>query len=141
MGIFLLKHKIICTFVWMFRLVYIALFWLCSFMFGQQCVAAPDSPQCEKRGADIVASQYAVQLECAHRCNNTAQQTHSIVVPATTSTTLATRARLQHKAESCVTAPLTAGAKVNFSILFSLYRVCCKRAIDFYLYALCCLRL
>lgn len=95
----------------------------------------------EHSSQEIVSNRYAVQLECAHRYNNTAERSHSIVIPATTSSTVGTRARLQHRVDVCAEPIITVGTRVNFSTHFSLYRICCKRVIDFYLYALCCLRL
>ena len=124
MGKYLLNRKFITTFAWMLRLVYIVLFSLCSFMFGQGAMVVENNGQPERKSVDIVNSQYAVQLECAHRYN-----------------TVGTRARLQHRVDVCAEPIITVGTRVNFSTHFSLYRICCKRVIDFYLYALCCLRL
>lgn len=141
MGKYLLNRKFITTFAKMLRFVYIVLFSLCSFMFGQGAMVVENNGQPERKSVDIVNSQYAVQLECAHRYNNTAERSHSIVIPATTSSTVGTRARLQHRVDVCAEPIITVGTRVNFSTHFSLYRICCKRVIDFYLYALCCLRL
>ena len=141
MGKYLLNRKFITTFVKMLRFVYIVLFSLCSFMFGQGALVVQNRDANKHKSVEIINSQYAVQLECAHKCNNTAERSHSIVIPATSSSTVGTRTRIQHKVDLCAEPVVTVGTKVNFSIQFSLYRICCKRAIDFYLYTLCCLRL
>ncbi len=122
----------------MLRLVYIVLLSLCSFIFGQGVVVATNNSE-QHSVAEVVANRFTQQLECAHRCNNSAERTHSITVPATTTTVSGTR--VQHRVDMCAVPQVAVGAKVNFSIRFSLYRICCKRVIDYYLYTLCCLRL
>lgn len=128
-------------FATMLRLVYIVFISLCSYLFGQGAIVVADRAEgSEYEQKQIVANRYTEQLVCAHRCNNTAQRSESISVPATSS--ILSLARTQHHRVDIDSAPIpTIASKSNFSIRFSLYRICCSRVIDYYLYTLCCLRL
>lgn len=125
----------------MLRLVHILFISLCTFIFGQGAFVITERTEyVEHNEQQVVANRYTEQLECAHRCNNTAESSHSITVPASSSTTSCARA--QHQRLEVGNTPIASYAsKPNFSVQSSLYRICCSRVIDYYLYTLCCLRL
>ena len=123
------------------KLAHILFISLCTFIFGQGAfVVSEQTERSEQNQKQIVTSRYTEQLECAHRCNNTAERSQSITVPASSSTTSCARAH-HHRLDIGNTPIASYVSKPNFSIQSSLYRICCSRIIDYYLYALCCLRL
>lgn len=87
-----------------------------------------------------LSNRFLQQLECSHRSNDSAERTHSITVPASQSSASVVKQNIQRShilAGSC--------ASVNSHSLYcvdynNLYRLSGSRAVDYYLYALCCLR-
>ncbi|MBQ9138431.1 MAG: hypothetical protein IJX65_07350 [Alistipes sp.] len=123
------------------HLIYIIMTLLCSFSFGQGIEAFSQRAESVEKGEhNRLESRYAVQLECAHRCNNYAERSQSISVPTTNISSAGARAN-HHRVDSIIAPMPTVAAGAIFSIRFSLYRICSKRVIDYYLYTLCCLRL
>ena len=122
----------------MFKMLYILFFATCSLLFGQQVEFASDNNISDSEQS--LTSRYTTQLECAHRHNNYAEQCTSISVPAGSVSTLGARGQ-QQKVTSTTATLATATVSAIFSIRHTLYRIRCKRAIDYYLYTLCCLRL
>ena len=121
----------------MFKMLYILFFAICSLLFGQQVDFASEHTSSSEQS---LTSRYTTQLECAHRHNNYAEQCTSISVPAGSVSTLGTRGQ-QQKATNATAIVATATAGAIFSVQHTLYRIYGKRAIDYYLYTLCCLRL
>ena len=90
--------------------------------------------------SEELVSRYVVQIECEHRYNNTPEHSTTITVP--TSNISYSAARGQQSRVSTATSTLhTISARCNYCIQFSLYRTTSRRVIDYYLYALCQLRL
>ena len=129
---------IIVNFALMYRWIYILLLSFCSFIGWQGEAIASNSDSINK--VELIADRYVEQLECAHRYNNFANRSHSITIPATSISTVGTRGQqMRLCADSATLTSIASG--VIYSIEFSLYRICSGRAIDYYLYTLCCLRL
>ena len=116
--------------------IYILILALCSIVCGQGHLVASDSNDISRE--EVLANHYSEQLECAHKYNNFATRTHSISIPTTNSSTTAAREQVRTSANAVLP---TISARAVYSIRHSVYHICSRRIIDYYLYTLCCLRL
>ncbi len=82
-----------------------------------------------------------IQLECNHRHNIDAERTSSVVIPSVRTTT----SNISRQAQQRIlhfTASEHAKTTTNYSVSRFIHRLgSCSRAVDFYLYVLCQLRL
>ena len=115
----------------------ILLFYLCSASFMQ---SADLSSSAAKSGCEQIASRYVEQIDCQRQCNNFAHRSEQISIPSTSVTTAAEKSYQPRVA--VIGDNLHSLCVVNYYCTrFSLYRLCGRRAIDYYLYTLCRLRL
>ena len=119
------------------RVLSILLFSLCLVLFGQ---GSEEFSPSVKRESESLKNRYTEQIDCQQRCNNFAHRTESISVPATSVTTLAVKS-FQPRLASVVAGAVATGANHYLTTSFSYFIICGRRAIDYYLYALCQLRL
>lgn len=119
------------------RVLSILLFSLCLAFFGQR--SEEFSPSV-KRVSESLKNHYAEQIDCQQRMGNFAHRTESISIPATSITTLGVKS-FQPRLTTLAAATITAGASFYLTTNFSYFLICGRRAIDYYLYALCQLRL
>lgn len=95
--------------------------------------------QSAEHRCEVLASEYACQLECAHRENSSAERVVRVQVPAVNVSGVSVR----HSASRsvCGVEPMRGIAAVASSVgVGRLYRLS-VRAIDYYIYTLCVLRL
>lgn len=117
------------------KLLVILLLFLGVNIFGEGCYAhTPDSSKFE------ITDAHHQQLECCHRHNIDAERTSTIVVPTVrTSTTTSSRQAQQRNLTFVVTEHF---ATTNYPTAIFIHRLGnLPRAVDFYLYMLCQLRL
>lgn len=119
------------------RVLSILLFSLCLVFFGQR---SEEFSSNVKRVPESLKNHYAEQIDCQQKMGNFAHRTESISIPATTITTLGVKS-FQPRFASVAAATIAAGANFYLSTNFSYFLICGRRAIDYYLYALCQLRL
>lgn len=116
--------------------IYILILALCSVICEQGQAFASECSEISRE--EVLANHYSEQLECAHKYNNFATRSHSISIPTTNSSTSATREQVRLLADTALPS-IAAGA--IYAVNHSVYRICSRRVIDYYLYTLCCLRL
>ena len=119
------------------RVLSILLFSLCLVLFGQ---GSEEFFPSVKRESESLKNRYAEQIDCQQRCNNFAHRTESISIPATSVTTLAVKS-FQPRLASVAAGAVATGANHYLTTSFSYFIICGRRVIDYYLYALCQLRL
>ena len=119
------------------KVLTILLFYLCSVCFVQ---SAELSSLPLTTGSEELSSRYAEQIECQRHCNNFAHRAESITVPTTSVTSSATRG-YQPRVTTIISALPSFCIAKSYSTQFSLYHLYGRRAIDYFLYKLCQLRL
>lgn len=132
---FFAKYYYLCN--QMGKFLTILLFYLCSTFFVQGADSISVYTECD---SVEFASRYQVQIDCQRQCNNFAHRTESITVPTTSVTTLAAKGS-QARVATLGSAVQKLTISSNYNGQFSLYPLCGRRAIDYYLYTLCQLRL
>lgn len=115
----------------------ILLFYLCSTFLVQGADSVSAYTECD---SVEFASRYKEQIDCQRQCNNYAHRAESITVPTTSVTTLAAKSS-QARVATLSSAVRLLAVDNNYNGQFSLYPLCGRRAIDYYLYTLCQLRL
>ncbi len=119
------------------KVLTILLFYLCSTFFVQGADSISVYTECD---SVEFASRYQVQIDCQRQCNNFAHHTEQISIPSTSVTTVAVKS--YQPRVTAIGDNLHSLCVVNYYCTrFSLYRLCGRRAIDYYLYTLCRLRL
>lgn len=128
------KYLYLC--ITMRRVLSILLFALCLALFGQ---GSEGASVCIKKESESLKNRYTEQIDCQQRCNNFAHRTESISVPATSVTTFGVKS-FHPRLASVATATISTGTNY-LTTNFSYFIICGRRAIDYYLYTLCQLRL
>ena len=118
------------------RLIAIILFLLGVSLSERVNVASDDSmPSAE------VVDLHREQLRCNHRFNVDAEQTTSVVLPAVRSVVSGTSRQAQQRT-AYLHAVEYARTIINYPVIRFIHRLgSCDRAVDYYLYILCRLRL
>lgn len=129
------NNRYFCT---MCRFLAILLFMLGSALFGQgaDAVAAPSAAQ-----RDDISSLYVEQISASHRYNNTLHTTTTVCVPATSVTNLSMRLQRVNLDICKGSSLLSVATNCCYCADFSAYLLTGRRAIDYFLYKLCRLRL
>ena len=118
------------------RLIAIILFLLGATLSERMNVAL-DS---DAASAEVV-DMHREQLRCNHRYNIDAEQTSSVVLPTVRTVVSSTSRQAQQRTLHLVAVEY-ARAIINYPILRFIHRLgSCDRAVDYYLYMLCRLRL
>ncbi len=87
-----------------------------------------------------ISDTHHEQLECCHRHNIDAERTSTVVVPSVRTTSASSLRQAQQRIFHFVVAERI--ASTNYPTIRFIHRLgCCARAVDFYLYILCQLRL
>ena len=120
------------------KVLTIVLLYICSVSFiqGSNLSSQAAMVECEQ-----LSSRYVEQLDCQHRCNNFAHRSESFSIPSTTVTSLGVKSHQYRTLTGCATLFAHTSAANYYCTQFSLYTICGRRAIDYYLYTLCQLRL
>lgn len=122
----------------MHRILVILVTLLYSFAFGY-------GSQLQAYSADIqivdeLSNRYLQQLECSHRSNDSAERTHSISIPAYQSIVSAAKGNTL-RGHSTVLCHISTQSNSLYCVNYNnLYHLFGSRAVDYYLYALCCMR-
>ena len=117
------------------RIIIIATYLLGVFVFERVDFApTPTISQFE------ITDTHHEQLECCHRHNIDAERTSTVVVPSVRTTSISSSRQAQQRILHFVVAERI--ATTNYPTIRFIHRLgCCARAVDFYLYVLCQLRL
>ena len=118
------------------KLVAILLFVLGAYAFGQADIFSTSATaECE------VFDLHHEQLVCNHRHNIDAERTSTIVVPSV-QTSVNSAPRYQQNRTLHLAVAVRSITTSNYLVTLFVHRLgSCARAVDFYLYALCRLRL
>lgn len=93
----------------------------------------------EPRECGVLASEYACQVACAHRDNSSAERVAQVRVPVSNVSGVSVRQPAPRNV--CGAEPIRGAASgVGYTLHTHLYRLS-QRAVDYYIYTLCVLRL
>ncbi|MBQ5753290.1 MAG: hypothetical protein IIV91_03685 [Alistipes sp.] len=123
------------------RYIYILFGLLCCFAVEGFCFASCQERDGERveRECGVLASEFACQIACAHRDNSSAERVVQVRVPVLNVSGVSVRQPLPRNVCG-VESVRGAAAGVGYTLRAHLYRLS-ARAVDYYIYTLCVLRL